>query len=195
MKASAKIDGITLTESPKSAFAYCYHKNKRDSSGLVVEQKWFLPAIDEIEEIALGAYDEFDRVFQNQKYWSCQPAYNKESLNAEIKGKVSWGKAYLKADYFIDNKDRARATSVYTTDGTSYIPIDSGAPDYSGKNEGYANAQYTLGIFITGYKFDLTHTDIAIPESEYSTKTPGNLPRTQSCRIRAVYRSGVGTKL
>ena len=30
----AKIDGITLTEDPQSAFAYCYHKNKRNADGL-----------------------------------------------------------------------------------------------------------------------------------------------------------------
>ncbi|MBQ5700762.1 MAG: hypothetical protein IIV68_01425, partial [Alistipes sp.] len=70
----AKIDGIILTEDPKSAFAYCYNKNKRNADGTIDINniKWFLPAIDEIEDIALGAYDEFDKVFQNEKYWSCQ---------------------------------------------------------------------------------------------------------------------------
>ena len=189
---NAKIEGIILTESPKSAFAYCYHKNKRNANGVVEVQKWYLPAIDEIEDIALGAYDEFDKVFQNQKYWSCQPAYNKESLSAKIETRTDIGEAYLKADYYIDNVNRARATSVYTNDGETYSPISSSAPGYSGKNEGTANATYDnwYDIVASGFTFQLEHSDIAIAESEYSTKTPGNLPRTASCRIRAVYRSG-----
>ncbi len=193
----AKIDGIILTENPKSAFAYCYHKNKRNANGQVVEQKWYLPAIDEIEDIALGAYDEFNKVFQNQKYWSCQPAYNKESLSAKIQTKTDIGSAYLIADYYIDNVYRARATSVYTTDGKTYSPISSSAPNYSGKNEGTADATYDhwYDLVASGFTFNLTHSDIAIAESEYSTKTPGNLARTEKCRIRAVYRSGVGTRV
>lgn len=189
----AKIDAITLVENPLSAFAYCYHKNKRNDNGQVVEQKWYLPAIDEIEDIALGAYDEFDKVFQKEKYWSCQPAYNKESLRARIQGLTNIGSAYLVADYYIDNEQRARATSIEVKieDGNQ-VPYNilSGTPDYSGKMEGTAEAQYSWIIIVQGFEFNLTHTELPIPENDYLTKTPGNLPRTQSCRIRAVYRSG-----
>ena len=190
----AKIDRIPLTEDPQSAFAYCYHKNKRNSNGVVENQKWFLPAIDEIEDIALGAYEEFDEVFQNQKYWSCQPAYNKESLKAKLVGKVNWGTTYLTADYYVDNKDRARATSIKVTiENGEQKPneISSSTPGYSGKLEGNANGKYGgfLGLELQGFEFDLTHTDIAISDTEYA-KHPGNLPRTEKCRIRAVYRSG-----
>ncbi len=191
----AKIDGIILTEDPQSAFAYCYHKNKRNDNGEVVEQKWFLPAIDEIEDIALGAYDEFDKVFQNEKYWSCQPAYNKESLKAEIKTRLEVGTAYLVADYYIDNEQRARATSieVKVVNGEQ-VPnnIKSHSPDYSGKREGNANGIYSswLDITLDGFEFDLTHTETPIPENKYLSEAPGNLPRTEKCRIRAVYRSG-----
>lgn len=194
----AKIDGITLVESPLSAFAYCYHKNKRNNSGQVEKQKWFLPAIDEIEEIATGAYDEFDQVFQNKKYWSCQPVYDKESLRAKIVGILNWGTAYLVSDYYVDNVERARATSVVVTvENGERIPtnISSGAPGYSGKREGNANGQYGgfLGLELQGFKFDLTRTPISISDEEYD-KVPGNLLRTEKCRIRAVYRSGTGTK-
>ena len=112
--AKAKIDGIILTEDPKSAFAYCYHKNKRNADGTIdIDNiKWFLPAIDEIEDIALGAYDEFDQVFQNKEYWSCQPAYNYNSLLIDgqnytrLLGYVSISK--LEGEFYEDNKDRAR---------------------------------------------------------------------------------------
>ena len=141
----AKIDGITLIEDPQSAFAYCYHKNKRNERGVVEKQKWFLPAIDEIEDIAAGAYDEFNKVFQNQKYWSCQPVADKESLKAKLVGKVNWGTTYLLADYYVDNQTRARATSIYISYQNGVEKpnnISSGVPDYSAKREGNANGQY-----------------------------------------------------
>ena len=182
MKNSAIIDGIQLTDDPQSAFAYCYNKNKRNSSGVVESQKWFLPAIDEIEEIALGAYDEFDKVFQNKKYWSCQPAYNRNRLYAAVSDGA------IAADYFTDNIFRARATSVYTTNGTSYTPLSSEAPNkYAIEKTGTGKITYQWLIIPTGITFSLTDTKNTITENEYPE---GNLPRTESCRIRAVYRSG-----
>ena len=175
----AKISCITLTEDPKSAFAYCYHKNKRDGNGNVEEQKWFLPAIDEIEDIALGAYDEFNKVFQNQEYWSCQPAYDKVLLSMPIKILTNSTRGTLTADYYIDDLDRARATSVYTTDGKNYQNIKSGVPGYAATQHGEAkNTTITMGEF---EKHTLNYDN---------DNSRGNLPRTQKCRIRAVYRSG-----
>ncbi len=178
-----KINGIELNEDPKSAFAYCYNKNKRNAKGEVEEQRWFLPAIDEIEDIALGAYDEFDKVFQSQKYWSCQPAYDRNKLtmpvySTELKW-ITWGT--IEADYFSDDLDRARATSIYTVDGVNFTNIDSGVPEgkYSGNQKG-----------------EMVWDDPTIDPKNYTpntidfTPTPGNLPRTAKCRIRAVYRSG-----
>ena len=183
-----------MTQDPQSAFAYCYHKNKRNDNGVVENQKWYLPAIDEIEDIAAGAYDEFDKVFQNKKYWSCQPAYNKESLKAKVVTKLEIGEAFLLADYYVDNIKRARATSiVITIENGKQKPnnIPSNTPGYSGKREGNANGIYSSWYDITldGFSFDVPRTDIPISDEEYA-KVPGNLPRTQSCRIRAVYRSG-----
>lgn len=179
----AQIDKILLTQDPQSAFAYCYHKNKRNSDGTIdiANIKWFLPAIDEIEDIALGAYDEFDRVFQNQKYWSCQPAYDKNKLTMPVK---VWGMkaGTLNADFYVDDLDRARATSVYTTDGKNYQNINSGVPNYAGTQNGTIDwTTPSWGQYAGNGTLDF---------SDY----PGNLPRTQKCRIRAVYRSGTGTR-
>lgn len=171
----AQIEKLNLTQSPSSAFAYCYHKNKRNSDGDVVEQKWFLPAIDEIEEIAKGAYDEFDKVFQKEEYWSCQPAYDKIYLEMPIY--AIWNQGTIKADYFMDNLDRARATSVYTTDGVNYENINSGVPGYTGTQNGEMN--WTTP----------TLDKVSFKTVDY-TDYEGNNLRTESCRIRAVYRSG-----
>lgn len=187
----AKIDGIILTEDPRSAFAYCYHKNKRNESGIVEDMKWFLPAVDEIEDIAKGAYDEFDKVFQNEKYWSCQPAYEKNNLDAELRGYLtSFGR--LKSEYYNDDLNRARATFVYTEDGgNNWLPCSSEVPGYTTTIGGTMRNSWLGG----DVSYDgLTTTKKTYAESDYS-KYPGNLPRTQSCRIRAVYRSGVGTRV
>ena len=198
----AQIEKLNLTQTPSSAFAYCYHKNKRNDKGEVVNQKWFLPAIDEIEEIALGAYDEFDKVFQNKKYWSCQPAYE---LNKIIIEPASDNVDYYKwntmeGDFFNDNTKRARATSVYTN-GTVYSNIESGLPNNwsSGKLTSRVNVKVDIGW--TGVKVtqngdpitewlpsnaDYSDPIFANPNGEYR----GNTPRSESCRIRAVYRSG-----
>ena len=198
----AKIDGIILTEDPKSAFAYCYHKNKRNNSGQVVDQKWFLPAIDEIEDIALGAYDEFDQVFQNQKYWSCQPAYERNLIVIEpASSNIDYYKYNtLEGNFFNDNTSRARATSIYT-DGSGYSNIMSSIPDNveSGKLTSRVNVKVSIGwsgITVTQTGDPITDWDSSVvdysdpvfanPNGEYR----GNSPRTEKCRIRAVYRSG-----
>ena len=193
----AKIDGIILNEDPQSAFAYCYHKNKRNGSGVVETQKWFLPAIDEIEDIALGAYEEFDRVFQNKEYWSCQPAYHYNTMT--IVG-YNWLVFYyqqlssLKGEFYEDNTSRARSTSIYTTDGVNFSNIQSGLPNGvksghlavnaygsglgGGNKDGTAETQYSSNNII--YNADIYTT------GEYR----GNSSRDEVCRIRAVYRSG-----
>ena len=187
-----QVEGLTLTDSPKSAIAYCYHKNKRDKDGNVADAKWFLPSIDEIEEISMGAYDEFDKVFQQNKYWSCQPsAFNKVlRLERERWVIIQLSDEVQTGTYMDDNPYRARATSVY------YDPSNPKAND-----EGYVNISSevsgTEGTFTLHFTQTGTYED---GESGYAANTgsdktnytnhPGNLPRTESCRIRAVYRSG-----
>lgn len=186
------LNGVNLNNTDlKSAIAYVYNKNKRDSDGNVCtvnsdgtintdNLKWYLPAIDEIEDIALGAYDEFNRVFQNEKYWSCQPAYDKNRLEMLVKvSRYTAGTLY--ADYYSDDLDRARATSVYTTDGTNYTNINSGVPGYAGLQNGTVDwTTPSYGVYDT-YTLDFTNY-------------PGNRSRGDKCRIRAVYRSGTGTR-
>lgn len=198
----AKIDGIILTEDPKSAFAYCYHKNKRNANGEVVEQKWFLPAIDEIEDIALGAYDEFDKVFQNEKYWSCQPAYepNTVVIKPIYYTWVVLGSTYIdysryitmEGQFYNENLTRARATSVFTTDGTTYQNIQSGVPNTM------SSGNLSVTTYIEGNRDGETSTSWVPSQIEYSNaifsnptgEYRGNSSRTEKCRIRAVYRSG-----
>ena len=200
--AKAKINDVTLIEDPASAFAYCYNKNKRDAYGDVCavngttvttsNLKWHLPSIDEIEEISMGAYDEFDKVFQKNVYWSCQPSVFNQTLRLE---RERWVIVQLSdevqtGEYMDDNPNRARATSV------SYDPTNPKANE-----DGYVNMSSGVdgneGTFTLHFK---QFGDFVPESSGYKKNTgnnltnydnhPGNLPRTTSCRIRAVYRSG-----
>ena len=115
------IDVLALNEKPKSAIEYCYNKNKRNANGQVAwtgntaNLNWYLPAIDEIEDIVMSKYGgglyTYSRFidFQGQYYWSSQPAFNKNLLhyNAAVIWRIS-----AEYDYYIDDVLRARATRV-----------------------------------------------------------------------------------
>ena len=186
-----QVEGLTLTDSPKSAIAYCYHKNKRDNDGNVADAKWFLPSIDEIEDISMGAYDEFDKVFQNKPYWSCQPSVFNKVLRVERERLGGWlGAEVQNGTYMDDNPQRARATSVLfdpsnpKANEAGYVNISS---EVSGTEGTWTLHFEWLGAFVkskSGYAQN-TGSD----KTSY-TNHPGNIPRTESCRIRAVYRSG-----
>jgi hypothetical protein len=179
----ATIDKLILTEDPKSAFAYCYNKNKRNSDGSVNADdiKWFLPAIDEIEEIASGAYDEFDEVFQAEEYWSCQPAFTMNTISVNIN--VVWViSGSTTGDYYEDDVNRARATKIEYNESTrQYDNIPSGVDGTTNKLE-----IKNKGTFST----DLVYSEPK-PTGEKINHHEGNNSRTEDkCRIRAVYRSG-----
>lgn len=189
-KKSIQVEGLLLTDKPQSAIAYCYHKNRRDEDGNVATVNWYLPAIDEIEEISMGAYDKFDKVFQNQKYWSCQPSAFNKTLRVERERFIIGGNEVQNGTYMDDDVYRARATSV------SYDPTNPKA-----NADGYVNiSSATDGVEGTFTLHFTSSGTFVVSESGYAKNTgsnqtsytnhPGNLPRTAICRIRAVYRSG-----
>lgn len=200
-KAAAKLNKVILTEDVKSAISYCYNKNRRDANGDVctlntdgtlnsTNLKWYLPAIDEIEEIAIGAYDEFDKVFQNEFYWSCQPAYDPVDVDLTVSwgGLGNFGHSY--ATYFIDNVNRARSTSVLyigtDANGNSiYEPSPSGDGGSIGTQYGKVEATIFSGNKVTLGNF--------VEATASYDNVPGNKLRTDYCRIRAVYRSGTAS--
>lgn len=101
---------VMLNQDPVSAISYCYNKNKRQSDGSILstEHNWYLPAIDEIEEITYSGYSDF-AVFQNKLYWSCQPAYLAYDL---VTKRNSWGTYYAYGSYMVDDINRARSTKI-----------------------------------------------------------------------------------
>ena len=174
------IGALWLSESPKSAVEYCYNKNKRNNSGIVTETdlKWYLPAIDEIQDITSAAYGEFDGVFQENFYWSSQPAYKMASW----KSTIYWlgfiplsGSGYL----YYDNVNYARATSAKATGANDFT--------YEPSRMTASNESWTF----------YENSDPTIVAATSTTTDAGYKSRTNVkdyCRVRAVYRSGVGSK-
>ena len=152
------INILHLGEDPQSAIEYCYNKNKRNSDGEVTEVTWYLPAIDEMEEIVMSqyglnngqyAYSRFTD-FQAKMYWSCQPAYKNNYIFVERALGDRHGR------YMVDNTERARATSVNyenetgngANDPNNYEKVSSGMSGYYK----YIDADYSDlgGIFGSG---------------------------------------------
>lgn len=170
---TAGIGPLKLSETARSAVEYCYNKNKRNAAGGVPEIKWYLPAIDEIEDIVMGAYGTFTD-FQNKYYWSSQPAYNEYSYEYE-----GW-RGSNKGDgiFFNDNLLNARATKV-----------EYKAPDYNTVNSGMSDyliqfnftRRSLLGAVIWGNPREEPNPITPVDD-------PGKQLRTNINRIRCVYK-------
>ena len=115
--ANAEIGKLATNQPARSAVEYCVNRNKRNNNGDVDKDnlKWYLPAIDEIEEICKGGYSEFE-VFQDKLYWSSQPAFKRSIFEFYDRAQDGYYLPYFKEDSGIkDNANyngRARATKV-----------------------------------------------------------------------------------
>lgn len=109
---TAGIGELALDETPASAVEYCLNKNKRNSSGIVEDMVWYLPAIDEIEDVMDSAYNDFDGVFQAQDYWSSQPSYHRCYFFMSQSFGILWGRYTVAGnfDFYVDDVTRARST-------------------------------------------------------------------------------------
>lgn len=201
----AKLEGITLNEKPKSAIAYCYNRNKRDSNGNVLinnDEGWFLPSIDQIEEIVKAEYASYFKEFQDNMYWSCQPSYIANSMKITRYNwypVVGWGNhdsndGTFEGLYYIDDTQNARATKALSINGEYAENPDSG----SGLFMSYPN-----GIFYLSRGVDNTilasnsdkrkNKTLSIGESTVVNENynnidehPGNRPRETKARVRCV---------
>lgn len=182
---------IDLATNPRSAIEYCYNKNKRNpNTGEVEEINWYLPAIDEIENIMMGAYTDFI-VFQDKYYWSSQPSFYRGFGIYE-----SFILARSTGDYYYDDKTSARATKIKYIGNDQYENITSGVDGY----------QQIMDLYIPAWDMtdpkpavfeEVTHDSYnywsqrwrlyTIEKKTDKTNHPGNILRTTKARIRCVY--------
>lgn len=146
---SAGNGNLLLSQDATSAAEYCYNKNKRDKDGNVVlvdDKGWYLPAIDEMEEIVMSTYANgtsfsYSRFtdFRAKFYWSSQPAYSNNYIDVEYK-MLYLGNASRYGVYMSDNTELARATKVYykggnPNDSNNYDIVDSGLKNLMNEND------------------------------------------------------------
>lgn len=194
------ITTLHLGEDPKSAIEYCYNKNKRNEDGLVAWYEngvnnadnlvWYLPAIDEIENIMMGAYTDF-LVFQDKPYWSSQPAF--------LRGRGHYYSALFTesfADYYYDDKTSARATKIVYTSTSGFSNISSGVDGY----QQYMDIYKPLwGLGNEPNIMEITKEPFSFRDERGNTQTvskmtdklphPGNMLRTSYARVRCVRKA------
>ena len=137
-----------------------------------------LPAIDEIQDIASVCYGEFEGVFQNNFYWSSQPAYN--LTDWYYQERIFVWITLATGDLYADNTDYARATRA----------IIDNVGNFTYEPSGMTQTSETLRF---------RRDQDAVPEStglsnKYDLGYKSRTAVADHCRIRAVYRSGTGTK-
>ena len=190
---SNDINILKLDEDPKSAIEYCFNKNKRNNKGEVVWQNtdgtynqsqlnWYLPAIDEIEDIVMGTYGNNQYAyarfidFQEKFYWSSQPSYIRNFARYEITGQ--------NGEFYYDDTTHARATSVWrNTSENKFDYARSGSTSYFA----------ALRIYATSIWDVLDPSYQILYEGSYQDHTlgtiireDGNRPRTSKARVRCV---------
>lgn len=194
---------LALNKNPDSAIEYCYNKNKRDKNGNVYEMNWYLPAIDEVEDIMMSKYDNNSKYayarfldFQNKYYWSSQSAFyrNRAHYWTNFMSQDFFG------DYYIDDVTSARATKVaYTNDwGT----VTSGHDGYKQglKIDAPASAlwsdaelhyydvpfSYNYTVKFLGFIGSSETRTHSVQNAVNKTNHPGNKLRTAYARVRCV---------
>lgn len=142
------------------AVEYCYSRNKRNADGSV-DVKWYLPSAGELEDFIVAAYSSFEE-FQDNYYWTSQPAYTRNAFYYEYKepsGFLGLGSKTVDTYAFIvyeDNTDYARATKVKSLGNDKYGYASSGLNDepnergtFNGDVYGSGTPTDTLGYFKT----------------------------------------------
>lgn len=166
---------LALNETPRSAIEYCYNKNKRLRNGQISADtgiQWYLPAIDELEDIVQAGYVDFE-VFQGRYYWSSQPAYN--YLPVEYKKWGQWASVTATGHFYSDNLKNARATRML-------YQGQNANPQYIPASSGVISTNQKLVIWSAGVGKEYQSTGQALILGD------GNMSRLTKCRVRAVYK-------
>lgn len=142
------------------AVEYCYSRNKRNADGSV-DVKWYLPSAGELEDFIVAAYSSFEE-FQDNYYWTSQPAYTRNAFYYEYKepsGFLGLGSKTVDTYAFIvyeDNTGYARATKVKSLGNDKYGYASSGLNDEPNEKGAFNDKVYesgtpkdTLGYFKT----------------------------------------------
>lgn len=178
------IGTLALNQNPDSAIEYCYNKNKRDKNGNVSEMNWYLPAIDEIEDIMMSKYDNKSKYtyarfldFQGKYYWSSMPAYERNYIDYDYTFIINYK---TDGEFYKDDLDRARASKVIYQSGFTYADSGVNAGKYTGvlvMRDTSPTDKPTTDRNKEGYYYN---------GEDDSFYQDGNRPRTSYARVRCV---------
>lgn len=208
-----KVNVLTMADQPKGAVEYCYNRNKRNSDGSIAKVEWYLPSADELEDFIEAAYNYY-KEFQENFYWTSQPAYIKNNFYYQYDGLFGWGKDVKAITVYDDNTNFARATKIVGADGEYVksglnfepIPYENNTPQgytnlgwfyqmhyWKGRNDygpvktdvlPNGDEQYTHN---GSYYIHLGHlTDLIQKTVVNGKEETGYLPRKDSHRVRCV---------
>lgn len=114
---------LTMAEQASGAVEYCYNRNKRKPDGSIAEVVWYLPSADELEDFIVPAYNSY-KEFQDNYYWTSQPAYVRNVFYYEYFRLIGSDDTYAFIIYE-DNTEYARATKIVRENG-EFEPALSG---------------------------------------------------------------------
>ena len=181
------VKSLTMAEQPSGAVEYCYNRNKRNADGSIAAVEWYLPSADELEDFIVTAYASF-KEFQDNYYWTSQPAYIRNAFYYEYATGGSRGSSVRDAYAFTayeDNKEYARATKVvakgndvfdYALSGLNKIPTDAHAMDDNciSQNAQLLDGSY-FNVMYSWYRWNGGTTTITFTEDEhFNAKKDGN---------------------
>lgn len=112
-KSKNGVRNLTMDQLASGAVEYCYNRNKRNSDGSITKILWYLPSADELEDFIVPAYASFEE-FQDNYYWTSQPAYIRNVYYYEDSGNTF---PFIVYD---DNPKCARATKVVAKGNNVY---------------------------------------------------------------------------
>lgn len=161
---NAGIEYLTLVDKGKadSAVEYCYNRNKINDDDDTVDIKWYLPAADEMEDIIVGGYASF-KEFQDNFYWTSQPAYTKNIFYYEhwTNDRES-SKVVTSPTVYDDNPNYARATKVIVN-GDDFDPVPSGLNTEPTSGVDRSPSDYdNLGYFYQQHKWKHAYKRVLI---------------------------------
>ena len=151
---AADIEYLTMDKQPRGAVEYCYSKNKRNADG-TVDVQWYLPSADELEDFIVPAYSAFEE-FQDNYYWTSQPAYYRNVFYYEYDHSY-WDKKMTIYCFpvYDDNTYYARATKVVYNNG-AYDYVPSGLNTKPNPEVNKTNGLTNFGWFYMMHKWKRT---------------------------------------
>lgn len=156
---SSSVDKLTMAQQADGAVEYCYNRNKRNADGSIAKVEWYLPSADELEDIMIAGYSSF-KEFQDNYYWTSQPAYIRNVFYYEYTHEFKlFGNPKMTIYTFTvydDNPEYARATKVVSLGNDDFDYAKSGLNETPDPYVDHSNGNINFGYYYMMYKWKRT---------------------------------------